>query len=228
MINLTRLKYYIRLCIGSHPFLRRDVRLPVERFGTDYGGWNILTDSVDQKSIVYSVGIGEDISFDLGIIGKFGCRVFAYDPTPKVAKWLAGQDIPPEFIFHEVGLASTDGRVEFFTPDNPEHISHSAKPSATHKGKMLYFEVRTLSTLMRENHHNHIDLLKMDIEGFEYDVLKNILDEQLNIRQILIEFHHGMYTFSNRDTLDAVNRLRKAGYRLFAISDSGREYSFCR
>jgi FkbM family methyltransferase len=228
MINLTKIKYYIKLAMGKHPFIRKNADLPVERYGTDYGGWNILKGSLNPQSIVYSIGIGEDISFDTGIIGRFGCRVFAYDPTPKVANWLKGRGIPVGFDFHEVGLAATDGRVEFFSPDNPDHVSHSAKPSAQHKGKMLYFEVRKLSTLMHQNQHNHIDLLKMDIEGFEYDVLKNILEEKLEVKQILVEFHHGMYSFTNRNTLDAVNELRNAGYKLFSISDSGREFSFCR
>src|SRR5690554_1691728 len=36
--------------------------------------------------------------------------------------------------------------------------------------------------------HKHIDVLKMDIEGAEYDVIENILSAQLPITQILIEF----------------------------------------
>jgi len=35
-------------------------------------------------AVVYSLGIGEDISFDLALIEKYGARVHAFDPTPKV------------------------------------------------------------------------------------------------------------------------------------------------
>jgi FkbM family methyltransferase len=228
MINWTKIKFYIKRLMGKHPFISRDVIMPVERFGTEYGGWNLRKGSVQKDSIVYSIGIGEDISFDLGIIEKYGCKVFAYDPTPKVVQWLKGQNLPQAFDFHTVGLASADGRVEFFAPENPDHVSHSAKPSSQHKGEMLFFEVKKLATLMAKNGHSHIDLLKMDIEGFEYDALRNILEEKLDVRQVLVEFHHGMYSFSNRETLEAVNALRNAGYKLFCISDSGREYSFYR
>ena len=33
--------------------------------------------------IGHSGGVGEDASFDLGIIERFGCSVFAFDPTPR-------------------------------------------------------------------------------------------------------------------------------------------------
>jgi hypothetical protein len=36
------------------------------RLGTNYGGWIIPKDNnLTQKSIVYSAGVGEDISFDI-------------------------------------------------------------------------------------------------------------------------------------------------------------------
>ena len=38
----------------------------MEKLGTDYGGWYVPTNlNLDEKSIVYSGGVGEDISFDL-------------------------------------------------------------------------------------------------------------------------------------------------------------------
>ncbi len=228
MISSTKIKYYLKLLLGRHPWVKRDIRMPTERYGTEYGGWTIKKDSVQADSIVYSIGIGEDISFDLGLMHTYGCKIFAYDPTPKVIHFLQGQQVPGQFIFHPVGLAASDGKVEFFTPDNPDHVSHSARPGAEQKGKMVSFQVNRLSTLMNQNRHTHIDLLKMDIEGFEYGVIENILGENLDIRQVLLEFHHGMYGFTNRDTLQTIAALRKSGYLLFAISDSGREYSFIK
>lgn len=54
------------------------------RFGTDYGGY-LLPENIklDSNSIVYSIGIGEDISFDTTLSGKYNCKVYMFDPTPR-------------------------------------------------------------------------------------------------------------------------------------------------
>ena len=50
--------------------------------------------------------------------------------------------------------------------------------------------VRRLSTIMRELGHGAIDLLKMDIEGAEYEVIADLLACGADVRQLLVEFHH--------------------------------------
>ena len=39
------------------------------------------------------------------------------------------------------------------------------------------------------NGHDSIDLLKIDIEGFEYEVLEDCLEDRIPIKQICVEFH---------------------------------------
>ncbi len=49
---------------------RHGVELDAESvfLGTSYGGYEVLPALLGRDSVVYSVGIGEDISFDLGLI----------------------------------------------------------------------------------------------------------------------------------------------------------------
>ena len=53
----------------------------------------------------------------------------------------------------------------------------------------------TLSTLMRMNGHTHIDILKIDLEGYEFDALKEILapyaasGAPLPFGQLQVELH---------------------------------------
>jgi hypothetical protein len=53
-------------------------------FGTKYGGFYVYPDRLCQESIIYSFGVGEDVSFDLELIEKYNCHVFAFDPTQKL------------------------------------------------------------------------------------------------------------------------------------------------
>ena len=49
-------------------------------------------------------------------------------------------------------------------------------------------KVDTIKNIMENNNHNHIDLLKLDIEGAEINVLNNMFDDKIYPTYILIEF----------------------------------------
>jgi hypothetical protein len=68
----------------------------------------------------------------------------------------------------------------------------------------------------------------MDIEGFEYSVLDDILSTEIRPRQLLVEFHHTMYGINATETKRAVTKLEADGYKLFFVSSVGLEYGFVR
>ena len=49
----------------------------LEYHGSAYGGWNVAASQLNKDSIIYSFGVGEDISFDTSLIEKYGCNIFA-------------------------------------------------------------------------------------------------------------------------------------------------------
>src|SRR5437867_11219048 len=58
------------------------------KVGSDLGGWYIPTHLLNSNAVCYCVGAGEDISFDLELVGRYGCSVFTFDPTPRALKHL--------------------------------------------------------------------------------------------------------------------------------------------
>jgi FkbM family methyltransferase len=220
---IEKLKRIYRKLFRNPPKYRIDSKINSERHGSLYGGWNIIPAILDQNSIVYSIGIGRDISFDLSIISQYKCQIFAYDPTPEVKTWINGQNIPREFIFHPVGLSSEDGFLKFYTPKEKGHISHSA--FANDNSLELEVASQRLKTMMMEHKHNHIDLLKMDIEGFEYSIIDDLIECDIKPKQLLIEFHHFFPQVGNDRTEEAIQKLKDYGYQLYYVSNSFCEYS---
>jgi len=94
-------------------------------FGNQYGGFYLAQNSIDKSSIVYSIGIGEDISFDEGIMDRYGCKVFAFDPTPKSVVWVKENVTSQNFVFSPIGLAKEKGSRKFYLPTNNNHVSGS-------------------------------------------------------------------------------------------------------
>lgn len=210
-------------------FIFPEINLPTEHLGNQGADWFIHTKKLNENSIIYSVGIGTDISFDLELINKFNCQVFAFDPTPKSLQWLSSQSLPNHFKYFPIGLSDYDGTLEFFAPNNENHTSFTIiNNQYQHNKKPNMFQVKKLSSLMNDNHHTQIDVLKMDIEGAEYHVIDDIIKSNILIDQILIEFHHRFKSVGLEKTNAAIKKLQSAGYQIFSISTSGEEYSFIK
>ena len=83
----------------------------------------------------------------------------------------------------------------------------------------------SLPTIMAKLGHTTMDLLKTDIEGAEYSVLEAMAASVVRPRQLLVEFHHRFPSLDQGMTQVSLNKLRRVGYRIFAVSDTGREVS---
>jgi len=197
--------------------------LGLEKIGTAYGGWIVPTRLIDASWRCYSGGVGEDVSFDLGLIERFGCSVFAFDPTPRAIAFAepiaAGE---PKFRFMPIGLWSGDASLRFYSPRNPEHVSHSIMNL---QGTSEWFEAQTRSvaSLMTELGHTTIDLLKIDIEGAEHVVLASVLEGGIRPRVICFEVDQPVGTARFVRT---IRRVRDAGYDLVAVD--GWNFTFVR
>ena len=200
----------------------------MERLGSDYGGYSLDVSMVRRDSVVYSLGIGEDISFDLSLIDRFGVDVEAFDPTPKVENWLAAQSLPPQFHFHAVGIAGHDGQEDFHLPPREDWVSHSVISARQFGKQSVRFPVMRLSTAMQVQGHDHIDLLKMDIEGAEYAVIEEIVQEKIPVSQFLVEFHHRLSSFGIINTRRAINQLEEYGMRIAHVCPQFEVFTFIR
>ena len=139
---------------------------------------------LSEESICYCGGVGADVGFDLGLIERYGCTVQAFDPTPRasaLARATAARE--PRFRFHQYGLWGDDRRLELFAPpgaEDPVEVENwSARPRDD--GLRLEAQARSLSSLMRELGAERIDLLKLDVEGAEYEVLDSALREGIEM-----------------------------------------------
>jgi hypothetical protein len=119
-------------------------RPDLEKIGTSYGGCWIPASELSGDSACYLAGLGEDASFDLGLIQRFGCTVYALDPVPEAATYAKGvSEREPRFRFMPVRLWSSDTTLRFYDNPEPGFVSRSAT-NMHHTGGYTEANVRAL------------------------------------------------------------------------------------
>jgi FkbM family methyltransferase len=188
--------------------------LGLEKIGSEYGGWTVPTTLIGSDWICYCGGVGEDITFDLGLIRRFGSRVFAFDPTPRAIAFAAREAAAePRFTFVPVGLWSEDTTLKFFAPRDPTHVSHSVL-NLQKTDSFFMGSCRSLTSLMVELGHRRIDLLKLDIEGAEHRVIGSMLRSAIRPTVLCTEIDQPVPLLRFVATM---RRIRSAGYTLVAV-----------
>ncbi len=184
---------------------------PLVHLGSDYGGWYIPEGVVDASWTCYCVGAGSDVSFDLELIKRYGARVRSFDPFEvlvDMAKREAGDD--PRFSVHAVAVAPEDGPVIMYGRQDLEHGSVSA---VNLYGVETSFERpgRSLPSLMRELGDERLELLKLDVEGIEYDLLPRLDLAGMGVQVLCVELHHNR---SVREARALLASLQAGGYEV--------------
>ena len=192
------------------------------RLGSDYGGWIIPRRVLRPGAICYCAGVGEDASFDLELI-RHGCVVVSIDPTPRAIQYGAAiADRQPAFNLVPLGLWSTPTVLRFYAPRDPSHVSHSV---VNLQGTAAYFEAEctTVRLLAEKLGHDHLDLLKLDIEGAEYEVITSVIRDGPLPDTLCVEFDQP----SQMPVIDrTVAQLRDAGY--WPVAVDRWNVTFCR
>ncbi len=229
IIKFTRRKYeFLQLYFSKETnHLKKEVHVKKKWFGNDYGGFYVATEFVKENSIIYSIGIGEDISFDEQLIKKYNCEVFGFDFTPKSIKWIQNNSISEKFHFKTFGIGTKTGKTTFFFPKNSELVSGSViKHNNINPESGVEVEIKTLEDIMANLNHKKVDILKMDIEGSEYEVLENILNSKVEIGQILVEFHDRFFEDGKQKCMDVLKKIKNHNFLIFGISETYDEVSF--
>jgi FkbM family methyltransferase len=211
----------VRLCRR----LRRDYvtgfavrpRADLVRLGDDYGGWVVPQSLLGKDAVVYCVGCGENISFDLALIANFGCVVHALDPTPRAVAFVkraAGDE--PHYRFECLGLWDESTHLRFYAPRDPSHVSHSLL-NLQQTDTFIEVPVARLSQVLERHGHHRVTLLKLDIEGAEYKVLQSVLDDHIPIAILCVEFdefHHPIDRHYRSRIQAALRQLQRRGYTI--------------
>ncbi len=177
--------------------------------GSVYGGWTLPGALIDSTWTCYMVGAGGDTTADLELIGRYGARVRSFDAVSDyvdIAREAGAGE--PRFSAHHAAIATRDGPLRMQTTHHPGSRSVSAAELYdTHE--FVELPGRTLPSLMKELGDERVELLKLDIEGSEYEVMPTLDLRAMGVKVFATQLHHtGSVTQARR----LIRDLRVAGY----------------
>ena len=188
--------------------------------GTEYGCFNVVIQENIKNPIVYSFGIGEDVSFSEAVIERFDAEVYAFDPTPKSIKFVSESNLSnnPHFHFFPYGISDKDEKENFYLPSNEEYVSGSVIAHDGVRGGEIQVEMKSLKTIMQQLGHEKIDILKMDIEGSEFKVIEKLNKEESSaIGQICMEIHDRYFEKPIQHLVGLLKCLKKKNFSVACV-----------
>ena len=115
---------------------------------------------------------------------RFGCAPHVFEPVPEYATAIETRLAGGRAIVHRFGLAGATREANFTMADDGS--------SALRRGGALRrVSVRAAADVFRELGLERVDLMKVNIEGGEYELLEHLLDRGLmpRIEWLQVQFH---------------------------------------
>jgi len=225
------------------------------RFGTKYGGWTFVNNFDLRNSTIISCGAGEDISFDIDFINYYNAKVILVDPTPKaiihynevinksgqkkkIDKYSYGKVNSDSYdltnitksnlLFINKAIDISSGEAKFYFPKIITNTSNSLIKQGMHDNEnYILVNTITISDLIAQYDVQNIFILKLDIEGKEIEVIKDLITKKIFPKQILVDFD-GLLSPS-RTSIDDFKRthemLLQNNYKLTNIEDQNYSYA---
>ena len=188
--------------------------------------------NLSSTSVVIDGGCSYQADFSVYLMRRHGVRAFGVDPTRKHGSALRELEIqyPNRFVHVPCAIAAADGDLTFTESETNESGSLLQDHVNVMQDRTTSYHVRalTLASLLDHIGVDAVDILKLDLEGAEYELLDGTTPEQLRpFKQVFVEFHHhAVSRFGEADTQRIVRRLSSFGLNAFSLDD--HNYLFYR
>lgn len=149
-----------------------------------------------EESVVVDVG-GYRGQWASDIYAMYRCHIHVFEPIPAFADLIARRFAAnPDVTLHRVALGAHDGEASFKDANN----STGQWATSGLLGSQTTVPVRAAAPYFRQHGIEHIDLMKINIEGDEYDLLEHLAATDMigNITYLQVQFHPFVHNADRR------------------------------
>ncbi|WP_452596486.1 FkbM family methyltransferase [Pontimicrobium sp. MEBiC01747] len=169
---------------------------------------------LNKDSVVFDLG-GYKGEFAASIYNKYQSVIHVFEPVPSfyniIEKAFADND---KVTAYKYGLAGKDGDMQISSTDDSSSVYIT-------KGASQIIALKSIVNFIKTNDIDCVDLIKINIEGGEYEVLEALLDNNMIsiFKNIQVQFHD--FIIENaRERMEAIQK------RLTATHELTYQYDF--
>jgi len=156
-----------------------------------------VTANIKEGDVV--IDCGANIGQETIPLAKTGAEVYSFEPNPYAFEELkkATKDFPKVHCINK-GVLDKNDKMKLYLHENSDDdeltwstgSSFVAEKKNVKKDKFVEIEIIDLIEFIR-NLNTNIKLLKIDVEGVEYEILDKLIDSGLlnKVEQVLVETH---------------------------------------
>ena len=176
--------------------------------------------NIDNLNNVIDIGANVGL-FSLYMLNKRNCKfIHCIEPTKKAHDQLETvlKD-EKRCKLHKIAIHNFSGVSKIKSCNDNSTISgflDNVHPYTKDDLKSEIVNVSTLGIFLKEHSLERIDLIKLDVEGVEYEIIENLSDEDLlKCDKYLIEYHWAI----SKDINKMVNRFKNLNYNIINEDD---------
>ena len=139
---------------------------------------------LDENSLVFDVG-GYEGQWTSDIFSKYCCNIFIFDPVKEFVNNIQNRfSKNKKIIVFNFGLSNKSYRTKI-------SVDKDSSSLYINRNKLENVDFVRLVDFIKERNTSRIDLLKLNIEGAEFDLLEDLINsgEIKKIRNIQVSFH---------------------------------------
>lgn len=189
------------------------------------GEFRWLREVIPQCKVVFDVGanVGDWTGLALGVNPQL--RVHCFEPSITAFQRLQSRSFPAEqVLLNRCGLGATEGEMALYLFSAESGLSslYPRKGIGKSQTRIEHVRMDTLDSYCQRRGVDHIDLLKLDVEGHELRVLEGSASMLAGGRVRRIQFEYGGTYIDARVLLkDMFDLLTSYGYQLSKIYPRG-------
>ena len=154
-----------------------------------YGNYQLKKNKIPKNPIVYSGGVGTNVSFDVEILKKHKGVVRLFDPTKSSINYINSLRKIKNFKFYPYALYYKNKKVKLYKDPSNRIKSNSINNFLEFDSRSFYYaQAYNLTFLMKKFKDKRIDILKLDIEGVAEELIIDLFNNGKYPSQIVSAF----------------------------------------
>ena len=175
-----------------------------------------LIEQINQNSVVLDIGanVGNISNF---LLEKKGPKIFAFEPNRLCFEILLRRFLDDKRIqIFNLAVSNYSGSSKLYLHEKSEGINdfqfiessslNYLKDNVSQE-KNIKIKVEHISNILSK--FSFIDLIKIDIEGSEYDIIPFLIDQKHKIKNVLCELHGNPKSNKNKEMTNHYTKITK-------------------